>query len=140
MVCRGRTLVEGRANAEVVVLDEPLSFWGGLDSATGTIIDQRHPQRGISVRDKILVMPSGRGSSSSSSTIAEAARAETAPAGIVLLEPDLIVTVGLLVAAELYGARRPVVVLAPEEYSSLTSGARAIIDASLDEAVVNVEP
>ena len=77
-----RTLVPGTAEGPALVLDEPLSFWGGVDPETGDITDVRHPQHGASVTGRILVMPSGRGSSSSSSVLAESIRAGTAPAGI----------------------------------------------------------
>jgi predicted aconitase with swiveling domain len=53
-------MVAGEASGEVLRLDEPLSFWGGLDPTTGRIIDRRHPQVGESVADRVLVMPSGR--------------------------------------------------------------------------------
>ena len=99
-----------RLEGEVLVLDEPLSFWGGIDPATGAVIDIRHPQRGANVAGRILVMPSGRGSSSSSSVLAEAIRAGTAPAAIVLAEPDPILALGAIVARELYGRSLPVVV------------------------------
>jgi hypothetical protein len=105
-----RTLVPGEASADAVVLDEPLSFWGGLDPETGRVIDVHHPQQSADVTGRILVMPSGRGSSSSSSVLAEAIRAGTAPAGIVLREPDPIVALGAIVARELYGLAIPVVV------------------------------
>ena len=105
-----RTLVAGEAIGEVLVLTEPLSFWGGIDPASGDIVDVHHPQRGANVAGSILVMPAGRGSSSSSSVLAEAIRAETAPAAIVLLEPDPIVALGAIVARELYGVTIPVVV------------------------------
>ncbi|HXF74203.1 MAG TPA: DUF126 domain-containing protein, partial [Actinomycetota bacterium] len=72
MELRGRTLVPGRAAGVAVVLAEPLSFWGGLDPATGRVIDARHPQRGAALSGRILVMPAGRGSSSSPSVLAEA--------------------------------------------------------------------
>ena len=65
-----RTLVAGTAEGRALVLDEPLSFWGGIDPANGDIIDGRHPQHGANVAGRILVMPSGRGSSSSSSVLA----------------------------------------------------------------------
>lgn len=107
---RAEALVPGEARAECLVLDEPLSFWGGLDPATGRITDRHHPQGGLTVGGKILVMPSGRGSSSSSSVLAESIRAGTGPAGIILREPDRIIALGALVAAELYGHRVPVVV------------------------------
>ena len=84
----GRTLVAGTAEGPALVLHEPLSLWGGLDPGTGEIVEVRHPQRGANVAGRVLVMPSGRGSSSSSSVLAEAIRAGTAPAAIVLGEAD----------------------------------------------------
>jgi hypothetical protein len=119
-----RTLVPGTATGEVLVLEDPLSFWGGVDPATGEVIDVHHPQRGTNVAGKILVMPGGRGSSSSSSVLAEAIRAGTAPLAIVLLEPDPIVALGAIVARELYGCSVPVVVADPRD---LRSGAPATI-------------
>jgi hypothetical protein len=110
-MAEARTLVAGAAEGEALVLDEPLSFWGGVDPATGTIVDVHHPQRGERVTGRVLVMPSGRGSSSSSSVLAEAVRAGTAPAAIVLLEPDPIIALGAIVARELYGVGLPVVVI-----------------------------
>jgi hypothetical protein len=107
-----RTLVAGSAEGEVLVLEEPLSFWGGIDPVTGRVIDVHHPQLGANVAGKILVMPSGRGSSSSSSVLAEAIRAGKAPAAIVLAEPDPILALGAIVARELYGEAVPVVVSA----------------------------
>ena len=105
-----RTLVAGTAEGRALVLGEPLSFWGGVDPATGDIIDARHPQHGANVAGRILVMPSGRGSSSSSSVLAEAIRAGTAPTAIVLGEADPILALGAIVARELYGLTIPVVV------------------------------
>jgi predicted aconitase with swiveling domain len=111
------TEVVGRA----LVLDEGLSLWGGMDPATGELIDAHHPQRGALLMGRILVMPSGRGSSSSASVLAEAVRAGTAPAGIVLGEPDLILAIGAAVAEELYGILVPVVV-APEAAAAMREG------------------
>lgn len=109
-MAEARTLVAGSARGAALVLDEPLSFWGGIDPATGEVIDVRHPQRGANVAGRVLVMPSGRGSSSSSSVLAESVRAGTAPAAIVLSEPDPILALGAIVARELYGLLIPVVV------------------------------
>ena len=100
-----RVLVPGEAHGPTLVLDEPLSFWGGVDAATGTIVDRAHPQFGQSITGRILVLPQGRGSSSSSSVLAECIRAGTGPAGIVLEQPDPILVIGALVAAELYPDR-----------------------------------
>jgi uncharacterized protein len=100
----------GEAAGAALVLAEPLSFWGGIDAATGRIIDRSHPDLGACVTGTILVMPGGRGSSSSSSVLAEAIRRGTAPSGIVLGAADPILTVGALVAESLYGIRCPIVV------------------------------
>jgi uncharacterized protein len=105
-----------------LVLDEPLSLWGGIDPATGEIIDVHHPQHGATVSGRALVMPAGRGSSSSASVLAEAVRAGTAPAAILLGEPDLILSIGSAVAEELYGRRVPVVVMPPERISQIVEG------------------
>jgi predicted aconitase with swiveling domain len=118
-VIEGRVLVEGSATGQALVLDEPLSFWGGLDPATGEIVETGHAQRGKVVTGRILVMPSGRGSSSSATVLAEAIRAGTAPAGIVLGEPDDIIAIGALVAAELYSVAIPVVIASPEVYATI---------------------
>jgi predicted aconitase with swiveling domain len=105
---------------QALVLDEPLSLWGGMDPATGELIDTRHPQRGARLTGRVVVMPSGRGSSSSASVLAEAVRAGTAPAAIILGEPDLILAVGSAVAEELYGVVVPVVVLAADDLAAIT--------------------
>ena len=105
-----------------LVLGEGLSLWGGLDPATGRLIDAHHPQRGAVLTGRVLVMPSGRGSSSSASVLAEAVRAGTAPAAIVLGEPDLILAIGAAVAEELYGVRVPVVVLPLDELAAIVDG------------------
>ena len=116
-------LVAGEASGAVLVLDEPLSFWGGLDTSTGLIIDQRHPQLGCSIAGSVLAMPVGRGSSSGSSSLAEAIRSGTGPVAIVMREPDEIVALGAVVADELYGICVPVVVVDTATFGALETGA-----------------
>lgn len=91
-----------------LLLDEPLSLWGGVDPATGDIVDAHHPQRGQNIAGRVVIMPAGRGSSSSASVLAEMVRLGTAPAAVVLGEPDLILAIGAEVAWELYGVRVPI--------------------------------
>ena len=105
-----RSYAAGTAEGPALVLAGPLSFWGGVDPTTGRVIDRSHPDLGACITGTILVMPGGRGSSSSSSVLAESVRCGTGPAGIVLANPDPILTVGALVAESLYGIRCPIVV------------------------------
>ena len=121
MVYEADVLVGGEASGTVIRLDEPLSFWGGLDPVTGRISDSHHPQLGEDVAGRILVMPHGRGSSSSSAVLAEAIRLGTAPLAVVMHEPDLIVTLGALVAGYLYGSVCPVVVVDQQAYDALVA-------------------
>ena len=67
-------IFDGECRAETLVLDEPLSFWGGLDPQTGRIIDERHPQQGATVTDRILMLPGTRGSTSSPGALCESLR------------------------------------------------------------------
>lgn len=115
-------LVAGSARGEALVLTEPLSFWGGMDPSTGRITDRRHPQHGALLAARVLVMPFGRGSSSSSSVLAEATRLETGPVAIVLSEPDPILPLGALVAQELYERTVPIVVITGEAYRTIRTG------------------
>ena len=124
---RGRPLVDGDAAGDVVVLTEPLSFWGGFDAHTGAVIG-RHPQAGDSLARRVLVMPSGRGSSSSSSVLAEAIRAGTAPRAIVMREPDPVLTLGAMVARELYDIVVPILVVDADAYTELTRASRIRIE------------
>lgn len=104
-----RVLVPGRAEGPALILESPLSLWGGVDVARGLIVDPTHPQRGESLSGRIVSLPRGRGSSSSSSVLAELLRIGRGPAGLVLAEPDSILVVGSLVARYLYGSECPVV-------------------------------
>jgi hypothetical protein len=126
-------LVAGTASGEVLRLDEPLSFWGGVETVEGRIIDQRHPQVGEIVAGRVLVMPFGRGSSSGSSVICEAVRAGTAPAAILMAERDDIIALGAIAADEVYGLVMPVVVLAQEDLDGLHDG--AMVAVALDGTV-----
>jgi predicted aconitase with swiveling domain len=117
-----RTLVAGPAAGPALVLDEPLSFWGGLDAETGRITDAHHPQVGESIAGTVLVMAVGRGSSSASSVLAEAIRLGTAPRAMVMRESDEIIVLGAIVAEELYGITMPIVLVSAETMAGIATG------------------
>jgi uncharacterized protein len=131
MQYEGRSLVVGRADGVPLALDDPLSFWGGVDPTTGAIIDVHHPQAGAHLAGRVLVLPTGRGSSSSSSVLAEIIRHGVGPVAILLAFPDPIIAVGALVAFELYGIATPVATIDPEAYRACRTARR--IDVAVDE-------
>lgn len=124
-------IVPGFAEGPCLVLDEPLSWWGGIDPRNGTIIDRHHPQHGLQTAGRVLVLPGGRGSSGGSAVLAESIRLGTAPAGLVLRDIDPILTVGVIVGTELYPEGRDCpLVVAGDGYELLVSGRNTFIRAS----------
>jgi predicted aconitase with swiveling domain len=117
----------GACRAPVLVLDEPLSFWGGFDPANGTIIDRHHPQRGASISGKVLVMPGSRGSAGTPAGIAEAIRRGAGPAAVVLATADVNITIGAMIADRLYGGSTAVLTVGPEDYGRQRSGDEVVI-------------
>ena len=133
MIIRGRTLHPGSASGAAIRLTAPLSFWGGTD-ADGRIVDAHHPQCGAVLTGRVLLMESGRGSSSASSVLAEQIRARTAPAAIILARPDPIIPLGALIADELYHHSIPIVV-AP--YDGLPPDGLLRVDARIAGATIH---
>ncbi len=89
------------ASGTVLRLAAPISFWGGVDPATGIIIDARHPDRGTCISGVVLALPGTIGSSSASAVLLELVRRGIAPTAILMPEPDAILLVGLIVAREM---------------------------------------
>ena len=117
-----QVLNRGRARGQAMVLDEPLSFWGGFDARSGTIVDQHHPQWGSCVAGRFLILPESRGSAGTPAGIAEAIRRGVGPAGIALGKADVNVAVGAMVAAVLYGVDVPVLVIGDADRARLRTG------------------
>ncbi len=122
MTIQTTILNPGQCRARIMVLDEPLSFWGGFDPVDGGIIDKHHPQRGERVAGMALVMPGSRGSAGTPAGIAEAIRRGVGPAAILLGVADINIAIGAMVAERLYERATPVLVVAPEDYPRLRTG------------------
>jgi len=101
----------------------------GFSLETGRITDIHSPQRGASVAGHILVMPNGRGSSTTSTVLAEAIRRGVGPIAIVLLEMDEILALGSIVARTLYARVCPILLASPTDFESILTGDRIVIRA-----------
>ena len=117
-----KLLNPGCANGEILKLSAPLSFWGGFDPKDGRILDQSHPQVGISIAGKILALSGSRGSAGTPAGIAEALRLKTGPIGILLFNPDVNITIGIQVADYLYETHTPVLLLDAQQFDDVKSG------------------
>ena len=94
----GRVVRRGEAIGEALVSREPITFLGGVDPETGVIIEPGHELYGRSIAGKILVFPTGKGSTVGSYTLYRLARAKLAPAGIINAASEPIVAVGAIIS------------------------------------------
>lgn len=93
---RGRAIRRGEATGTTLVSSEPLSFYGGVDPASGRVIERGHPLEGRSIAGRVLVLPTGKGSTVGSYVLYRMARLGTAPAAIVCAVCDTVVAVGAI--------------------------------------------
>ena len=97
IVLHGRKVVGGLAEGVALVTKETISGWGGIDPATGTIIERRHELRGQSFKDKILVFPGAKGSSGWSAFFHTARLLGAAPKGMIFKKMTTKVALGAVV-------------------------------------------
>lgn len=94
---RGRVIRNGRGEGRALVSDVPIGFLGGVDPDTGLVVEPNHPLNGQSIAGRVLVFPTGKGSTVGSYTILRLARNGLAPAAIVNAESEAIVAVGAII-------------------------------------------
>lgn len=98
MKWHGRTIYAGVAEGEALVTRMGISFFGGVDPDSGVIVERGHELEGQSLAGKILVFPSGKGSTVGSYTLYRLARNGLAPAAVINLECEPITAVGCIIA------------------------------------------
>jgi len=118
-VMSGQVLVPGAAEGEMLFSAIGLSFWGGIDPVAGLVIDRSHPLHGRSIAGRILAIPAGRGSCTGSSVLMQLLVNDVAPAAIVFSTREEILTLGVIVAEEMFGRSIPLLALEPQDYAEL---------------------
>jgi len=98
MKMHGRVIRHGQAEGEALVSQQPIGFFGGVDAETGLIVESGHELEGESISGRILVFPTGKGSTVGSYTLYRLARKGLAPAGIINAQSEAIVAVGAIIA------------------------------------------
>ena len=98
VVFTARVIKEGRAEGEALVSPEPIGFLGGVDGDTGIVTERGHPLEGQSVAGKMLVFPTGKGSTVGSYVLYQLATNGLAPAAIINRESEPIVAVGAIIS------------------------------------------
>ncbi len=98
MKLKGRVIHAGRAEGEALVSREPIGFFGGVDAETGVVVEPGHELEGQSISGKILVFPSGKGSTVGSYTLYRLSKKKAAPAAIINTQSEAIVAVGAIIS------------------------------------------
>jgi phosphomecalonate degydratase small subunit len=120
MKLQGRKIYQGTAQGEALVTSLGISFFGGVDPDTGIVVEKGHQLEGQSIAGKVLVFPTGKGSTVGSYTLYRLKRNGKAPLAIVNAQCETITAVGCIIA------EIPCVDHIPIE--QLTSGALVAID------------
>lgn len=131
---KAQSILAGEAAGPVIATTEALSFWGGIDPATGAVIDIHHPLHGVCLTGAILAMPSTRGSCTGSGVLLDLVLTGRGPAALLFAEDEDVVTLGALIAAEMFGHGPPVLRLSPEAFAAVSAAGTARITAAAIEA------
>ena len=95
---KGRKVYKGIAEAEAIVTKDGISFYGGVDPDTGKVVEVGHELEGQTITGKVLVFPTGKGSTVGSYTMFRMKKNNTAPVAIVNKEIDTIIAVGCIIS------------------------------------------
>ena len=98
MELKGRIISRGTAEAEALTTTQPISFYGGVDPETSEILEKGHELQGKRIKGKILVFPTGKGSTVGSYTLYRLKKGGDAPEGIINSECETVVAVGAIIS------------------------------------------
>jgi len=129
MELKGRKIFEGKAKGEVLATKDGISFYGGVDPVTGTVVEKGHELEGQSVAGKVLVFPEGKGSTVGSYVLYNLKKRGKAPAAIINQECETIVAVGCIISE--------ITCVDKIDISQLKTGMKVEVDA--DNGIVKTE-
>ena len=130
MKIKGRPLVEGEAEGELLVTSQPISFYGGVDPETSRIVEKGHELEGKSLAGKILVFPYGKGSTVGSYILLRLKKKGLAPAAVINRISEPIIIIGCMISN--------IPLLDGIDVSTLKTGIHAKVVVKRDEAWVEL--
>ena len=98
MKLKGRSIFHGSAQGEALVTSQAISFFGGIDPDTGTVVERGHELEGQCIAGKVLVFPTGKGSTVGSYTLYRLKHNGCAPLAILNAECETITAVGCIIS------------------------------------------
>ena len=131
-IIKGKTVVPGHAQGKALVADATLSFWGEVDAVTGEVIAVGHPLQGQSIKDRVLIIRSTKGSSGAPMMMNIASLSGAAPVAMINVEVDALAALGSIVN------HIPMMTdLDENPFDCIKSGDHVVVDASKGIIYVN---
>jgi predicted aconitase with swiveling domain len=121
MKLTGRRIYQGKIEGEALVTKDSISFYGGVDPETGIVVEKGHELEGVDTTGKILVFPTGKGSTVGSYVIYQMAKTGKGPKALILQECEAIVAVGCIIGE--------IPCVDQIDTSQITTGSKVVIDA-----------
>ncbi len=114
-----RTIFKGKAIGQILLINEPFGFLGGVDPRSG-LLTVASGREGENVERRILAFPYGKGSTVGSYTILDLKKNKHMPAAIINAKAETIVATGAVMAG--------LPMVDSLDLSILMDGDRALID------------
>lgn len=124
-----KILVQGKVEGIILKSKTPINFLGTVNKKTGTISDKNHELFEKSIKDSVLVFPSGVGSSVGAYTIYSIKSNNSAPLAMICQKADLTVATGCALA------NIPLVIVSDEEFSSIQNGQKISLDTESENPI-----
>ena len=124
-----RSISKGFVEGELLTSGEAISFLGGVDPVTGVVLDAGHDLRGVSISDKVLFIPGGKGSTVGSYVLFQLKKNGVQPRAIICLDAEPIIATGAIMADI-------PMVDHPDDTDLLVDGVKVSVDA--DNGIISV--
>ena len=124
-----KILVKGRVEGTILKSETPINFLGTVDKKTGIISDKNHELFEKSIKNTVLVFPSGVGSSVGAYTIYSIKSNDSAPLAMICKKADLTVATGCALA------NIPLIIITDEEFSSIQNGQKILLDTESENLI-----
>ena len=106
---KGRGVTPGTATGEAIISEAAFMFAHGVEPANGDVIDIRSPLLGENVKEKVLIFPFGKGSTTGSAWFLETIRQGNGPCAVINVETEPIIATAIILGRLLYNTRIPLV-------------------------------
>lgn len=127
-----KILVNGNVKGTILKTEMPINFLGTVDKKTGVISDKNHELYEKSVKNSILLFPSGIGSSVGAYTIYSIKSNNSSPIAMICKKADLTVATGCALA------NIPLVIISDEEFSLLENKQEISIDTKSENVITKI--